>query len=220
MSRRNVLLFAGVCVLVVAAWFQLLWGPQGRELDDARGRRETAEAQVQQLRVELARLQDAQEAAPATRARAEHLARAVPETPSLPAFLLAAHEAAASTGVDWLTITPSQPAAPAVPGAPAEIRVSMEVKAKYFNLLDYLDRVLALDRLLVIDSLQLSPEGAGSEPPQLTVSLSGRLFTTAPPEVPAAAVPDPATDGAPPVTTTVPASNVAAPALQPSGGSR
>lgn len=221
MSRRSMMILGGVCVALLLVWFQFLWSPKGAELSKAQDRVQAAENDAQQLEVQLARLQSAQKDAPRLLATAERLHQAVPEAPDLAEFLLDANDAATKSGVDFLSITPTPPAPSTTAGAPSEVRLAVQIKGGYFQLLDYLDRLLSLPRVVVLDSIQVSPADAAAGEPVLSVSLSGRIFTTwseAPPT--ATTVPGtPATPGTPTTTsTTVAPSAVASAPTPPAGG--
>jgi type II secretory pathway component PulM len=93
-NRRHLALLGGVSVLVLLAWFTLLWSPKGAELAEARDQRTAAEDQVVQLQARLTKLKDAARQGPALQAAAARVRSAVPETPDLDGFLLAANDAA------------------------------------------------------------------------------------------------------------------------------
>jgi len=71
--------------------------------------------------------------------------------------------------------------------SPSAITVSLEAAGGYFQVLDFLNRLDDLPRVVVVDSLSLtSAEGAaGGEgaaaPQKLAMSITARMFTTAPP---------------------------------------
>ncbi|HUF31707.1 MAG TPA: type II secretion system protein GspM, partial [Acidimicrobiales bacterium] len=60
-QRRNLLIAAGVAVLIMVLWFVLLWSPQTDRLESAREREQVAADQNAQLELELARLRSAAE---------------------------------------------------------------------------------------------------------------------------------------------------------------
>lgn len=194
MTRRAVLVVAAGLV-VVAAWFLLLWAPRGADLDDARDREAAAEDRASQLEVRLAQLEDADRRRPELLADGQRLAAAVPAAAELAEFLLAADRAAEEAHVEFVSVAPS-PAVAAATGGPTEIPLAIEVGGDYFSVLDYLDRMLALPRLVVLDTVDVSASGEGAE---LALSITGRMFSTGPPATTA--------DGtlAPTTPTTVPA---------------
>lgn len=205
MTRRNLVLVFAAGLVVIAAWFFLLWKPKGAELDAAHDREVAAEARASQLQVRLAELRDAERRRPELVADGERLAAAVPAEAQLADFLLAADRAADEAGVDFVSVSPS-PVVASTTGGPAEVPLSIEVGGGYFRVLDYLDRLLALPRLVVLDTVSVTGNEGGAE---LGLSITGRMFTTAAPagaSTPAdglAAVPATATTAPAPPTETM-----------------
>lgn len=174
--NRKVLAAAGLCVVLVLGWFQLVWTPKGNDLTAAHHRTQTAEDQAGELRVRLARLKSAQRDVPELEASRERLRAAVPDEAALAEFLLQANDAATKAGVEYLSIAPTPPKADAS-GEPSDIGLGISIKGGYSQLLDYLDRLYALPRVVVLDSIQVSPVGSGGGS-SLSVLLGGRVFTT------------------------------------------
>lgn len=219
MSRRAGLAGAAGAVVVLLAWWFLLWSPQRDRLADARDRRQAAEDQAASLRLQLRRLQDLQAREAVVRSRLERLRVAIPDQPNLAQFILEANEAATRAGIEFLSITPTPPAAPAPPqggrqgaraGGPAgEIRLSMTITGGYFQVLDFVNRLDDLPRLVVIDAINVS----GGDGGLLNVSLQARMFVGVAPAAPGATTttttttttaPAATTSTAPGATTTAP----------------
>lgn len=210
MTRRSALVVVAACVVLLVAWYFLLWSPKGRDLAAASERVSVAQAASGALEVRLARLQSAKERAPELAATYDRLRTAVPDTPGLAQFILDANDAATKAGVDFLSIAPSEPAASTTPGVATEIKLSLTVEGGYFQTLTYLDHLLDLPRIVVLDSVQVTPKGEGGD---LVISLTGRMFSQQPPELAAGTLPTPgATPPAQPAPETVaapPTTNVA-----------
>lgn len=193
MNRRSTLIVIGAVVALLGLWFLLLWGPQGGRLDDANEREAAADQVNSELELRIARLEAAQDSAPARMAQLEDLRRAVPDDPELAQFILDANQAASESGVDFLSISPAPPAA-GVGGLPPVITLAINVTGGYFAVLDYLERVDDLPRIVVIDTINLAPNGGVGALQELSVSINGRMFATAAPQLA-------------PVPTTVPPAN-------------
>lgn len=205
MSRRAILIGAAAAVLVLVLWWFLLWSPQRDRIGDAKERREAAEQQIAQLRVTLSRLQELQREETLKRSQIEQLRVAVPDQPNLAQFILDANEAADRAGIEFLSITPSPPAAGAA-GSPSSIGLSISVTGGYFQVLDFVNRLTDLPRIVVIDNLSLNAgEGAA-----LTVSIAGRMFTTATEITPAPAPTTTVAPGGAATTTTIAATTTTA----------
>ncbi len=125
------------------------------------------------------------------------LRAAVPSTPDLGEFILQANDIATASGIDWLSISPSPPAATGGGGPTSTIAVSIQIQGGFFEVLDYLNRLEDLERLVIVDTINISaaaptrgpaaPGPAGSiggstdssGAPDLSVTLTGRMFTDA-----------------------------------------
>jgi Tfp pilus assembly protein PilO len=181
-------------VLILAAWYLLLWSPSKSDLDKAKERRQAAEGQQAQLEAEISRLRDAQKSEPSRRAQLELLRTAIPDTPNLAQFILDVNDAAAKAGIDFISIAPTEPRQPtgaaavagtttnttpgAVPtavAAPAEIAIALQLQGGYFQVVDFLNRLDKLPRLLVTDTLNISADTNG----RLTTAVSARMFVRA-----------------------------------------
>lgn len=175
MTRRTKLIAAGACAALLLVWYVALWAPRGRALTDAREREEAAQLAQDDLRVRISRLKAAQRDEPTKRARLETLRAAVPDQPNLGQFILDTNEAANRSGIEFLSISPSQPGA-ATPEAPAEIGLSLSLAGGYFQVLDFINRLSTGPRLVVIDSLNVGGLDATG---RLSIGMTARMFTTA-----------------------------------------
>lgn len=111
MNRRAVLIAAAAAAVVLVGWYLLLFSPTKSDLDKAKKRTEAAKTQSQQLEAEIARLRSAQRSEPARRAQLEQLRTAIPDTPNLAQFILDVNDAAAKSGIDFVSIAPTEPKA-------------------------------------------------------------------------------------------------------------
>ena len=200
-NRRSLLIGVGAGLAVLLIWYFLLWSPRGSAIDDAKGRQQTAADQADELEARLNQLRDAQRNEAATRAQIAQLQEAIPDEANLAQFILDTNDAATRSGIDFLSISPTPPAAATTvdpntgappPGVPSEIALGVSITGGYFQVLDFVNRLTDLTRIVVIDGITVS-SGAGGD---LSVQLNGKMFTTQPP---AGAPGDPAT-----TTTTAP----------------
>ena len=201
MTRRSAVIVAVVAVVMVAAWYLLMWQPKGSDLAAAQDRADQATTQVDELELRLARLQALSERGPELAAELDRLRSAVPQQPDVAQFILATNAAATSAGVDFISVSQQPPQAGTTPAS--EVRVAIDVTGGYQPVLDFVDRLLEMPRVVVIDAFGVTPQGdASTGTPNLAVSIGGRMFTSAPP-------PAEPTAGAP--TEAVPTSTPAAP---------
>lgn len=175
MTKRTKLIAAGACFAVLVIWYVALWAPRGRALTDAREREEAAQLAQDDLRVRISRLKAAQRDEPTKRARLETLRAAVPDQPNLGQFILDTNEAANRSGIEFLSISPTQPSG-GTPEAPAAIGLNLSLSGGYFQVLDFINRLSTAPRLVVIDSLNVGGLDASG---RLSIGMTARMFTTA-----------------------------------------
>ena len=175
MKNRTLLIAGGVALAVLVLWYLLLFRSQSSSLDAAQERRDAAQATNDELQLRLSRLQAAQAREPELTARLETLRVAIPDDPALGQFIIDANDAAQTSGVEFLSISPTPPETNPTLGL-SVVNLAIEVTGGYFQTLDYLNRLTALPRIVVVDNLNLTPGAEGDS--LLTVSLSARMFTS------------------------------------------
>jgi Tfp pilus assembly protein PilO len=201
MRRGWIIGIAVGAVVLVLLWYVVLFAPTSSDLNNTRDKVSEAERQSQELKNEIARLKELSANAPQQQADLRTLRAAIPATPDLGAFILQANNIASASGIQWLSISPTPPAASTGGGANSTIRITMQVEGGFFQLLDYLNRLEDLDRLVIVDSISVSASnsdsggasgssgstgstsadtGSSDGAPTLSVSLTGRMFTEAP----------------------------------------
>lgn len=219
MTRRNMLIAGAVAGAVLILWYLLLWSPRKADLSEARDRRESAESKRDELAARVARLRAAQKDEPMKRAQVEALRTTIPDEPNLAAFILDTNDAASKSGIDFISVAPSEPAeavgtdsavavststaggTAAVPSKlPAEIKLQLQITGGYFQVLDFLNRMGEMPRLVITDGLTVNSDSDA----RLSVGVTARMFVRAVPPgfggVPAATPAAPAAPGAPPAT--------------------
>lgn len=193
MNRRAIIFGVIGSILMILAWYFLLWSPRQAEITAAEERTAAAESQAASLEQEIQRLQAAQRDEPLKQARRAELQAAAPDEPAIGQFILDANAAASASGIDFMTISQTPPA-PGAAGGLSTISLNFSVAGGYFQVLDFMNRLTDLPRLVVLDTVSLSPGQGGG---RLSASLGGRIFTTA-----AGIDPPPTTTTVPPATTT------------------
>lgn len=174
---RAILLGAGFLVLVVA-WFFLGFNPNRSRINELRDEQEEVEASITRLEAELARLEELQRMEPELRAQFTRLQDAVPEDPRIPDFILQVQEAANLAGIEFLSISPSLPAAFTPPGGEGgaanlqAIAVSIQTTGRFFALEDFIIRLEKLARAVRINTFGLSPGGGAADVPGTSPSMS------------------------------------------------
>lgn len=179
--RRRVLIFVLVLIVVLIGYYFLAFSPQSDRIELARTDADAAEAQVQKLKIELARRQELQARAPELREQAKTLDDAMPNDPQLAQFILQVQDSANTSGIEWLSVNPTPPAA----GAAGfnVVALTMNVEGGYFQVQDFLVRLETLSRAVKIDALNLAPGGTAAQgrgSPKLSAALTMKLFVAVP----------------------------------------
>ena len=200
--KRNPLIAIGAALLVIVLlWYFLLYAPLGDDLSSAQEQTSAEQKKTDGLQADLARLQSQAKNSTQQAALLRKLDAAVPEQPDLAEFIIQANDIADQSGISFLSISPSPPAAGT--GATV-IGLNITIQGSFFQLEDYLRLLEQLERLVIVDSISISASSGGSSDgstdtsssgTSLGVTLTGRMFTRA------AA---PAADGSTPGATTTP----------------
>jgi Tfp pilus assembly protein PilO len=102
---------AGVLVglVIVVAWWQLLWNPQSSALAQAQSAQQAASTGLIGAGQTLGHLKHLEQISPQLVALEQRLSAAVPTGPSLDTFLISVNQMAESAGVDLQTVAPTPP---------------------------------------------------------------------------------------------------------------
>jgi Tfp pilus assembly protein PilO len=237
--RRGVIaaVAAGFVVVVLIAWFALI-APQNKDISSTKAKVSSADKQTEQLQAELQHLQELSAKAPQQQAQLQKLNAAIPVTPALADFIEQANTLADQSGIDWLSITPGVPAA-STSGGPTTIGLSIQLSGSFYQTLAYLDSLESLSRLVIIQNVSISAGSGGSTSssgsstspssgsatattgqPQgeLTVTLTGQMYTQATPPAANGTTTTPAPGGGT-STTTAPSGSSSTTAPSSSGSS-
>ncbi|MFV1989594.1 MAG: type 4a pilus biogenesis protein PilO [Acidimicrobiales bacterium] len=177
MSRRSWIYIALGALVIVGAWYILLWGPVNDDLEEAEDRSTAAAAQLTSLDTELNSLKEQDANRPQLQSELEALRAGVPATPDEAEIILSVRAAAEASGVEFLDYNASPPAE-SVDGTLGEVRLELAGNGGYFQVLDFLNRINAEYRILVIDRISLNASSSEETfgPPLLTWQLSVRAF--------------------------------------------
>lgn len=206
MKMRFTALGVGI-VVVIAAWFLFAFKPAQSELSEVRSDVDTATEQVAALQTRLQKLQALQNNEGELRDKAEAYATALPAEPDVSDFILQVQEAANLAGIDFLSVTPSLPAAPTsaasssssssgaaasqaagdgaataqTPTSPYQsITVQITADGPFFELEDFVSRLESLQRALRIDDFSLSSSDNTTSSPVLSLSMKLQMFMLSP----------------------------------------
>ena len=181
MNRKLILIAVGVSFVMLLGWWFLMWSPAGSDIEAAERRLRNAQSQAQELTVQLQRLEATEARMPELQSRFLTLTEAVPADPGMSDFILSVTDSATASGLDFLTHSASPPR-PADDGAQMEVvDLQMTASGGYFQMLDFINRLHGVERVFVIDNLTVAAEASSEEdllagPPDLNVTIAGRLF--------------------------------------------
>lgn len=190
MKRNWVLAIIGGALVVIVAWWFLWYSPAQDDIDATNANVASLQDRESALRANLARLKADQRDLPQLQQTSDLLQKLIPNTPALEKFIAKANTIAQESGVDWVSVTPSPPAANGA--GPSVIALAIQIQGRFATVLDYMNRLAdynTFERLVIVDGVNLTAASnsgatAGTETgsPTLTVSLTARMFTYAEPE--------------------------------------
>ncbi len=155
-KTKNLMVGILVAVLVLLLWYRVAYAP-------AKSSAAKAKDQTQQLEDRAATLQrqldgdakkkkEKQEAIPSTK-----LVAAVPVNDKITAFLRRTDQIAATSGVDYQSVTPTLGSAE---GGLSVINVGVTVDGSYASVMSYLGTMLSDSRIMLMDNVSLTAGGA------------------------------------------------------------
>jgi len=201
MKTKNLAVGILATLLTAALWYTFLYKPIRAQQSKVKAATATERSKLQPLQAQLAQAQTDATHAAAFKAALQSLQLALPDSPALAAFIRDANDIAAASNVSWQSVSHAPPVLGA--GGVMSITIGISIKGTYPQVMDYLGRLAGLQRLVVVDGVQFNPAaatgtstgagtGAGgaagssggstgpfSGAPQLTVTISARMFESA-----------------------------------------
>ena len=153
-SDRNIL-FLGLLVilLVVVGYYFLFLGPLLNRLGEGEEERSAKEAQLGNLRQQVAQLEAIQRNAPETERQLLELSKRVPTQPEIPTLVVQIEDVADAAGVTQLAIRPGTPGPPPGGGDYSVVPVTMSFEGTYEQLQTFLTQTRNLARLVTVNGL-------------------------------------------------------------------
>ncbi|MEP6625907.1 MAG: hypothetical protein ABJC79_15775, partial [Acidimicrobiia bacterium] len=124
MKRNALIAGAAGVVVVILAWYFIVYSPIGDTLDTTKVSVATEQSKEQSLQADLARLNSQQKSATEQAALLRKFDQAIPKLPDLGEFIIQANNIADDAGIEFLSIAPSPPAAT---GSSSTIGLSISV---------------------------------------------------------------------------------------------
>jgi len=191
MTRIGWILTGLLCVLLAVGWYFLLFQPTSEDIEVVRADTETTLAQAAQERARAEELRAVRQRAPEAEATLAAGQTLIPEESAIPALFRQLQQAADDAGVRMTTLAPSAPSVDTREDQElAVVGVTMAITGSYFQIVDLARRIedpLLTPRALQWRTASLSP----AEYPELSVTLSGDVFSRNVEELPTIEVEEP-----------------------------
>lgn len=187
-GREVYIITAVVAVVLIVAWYFLLFSPKQRELSDLDQQVQSAQSELAIAQQEIVKLESYKKTAPQSRAEIVRLGKMLPAAEGVPGLIIELTKTAEASGVDVTSIARGT----TTPGTPFGIQsLSLAVSGRYFDVEDFLYRLeeyvafrnasfRVTGRLLQVTSLQMAPAStaaAGSSPAlNVNVGLNAYLW--------------------------------------------
>ncbi len=170
---RWVIILAPALVLVMA-WYLVVWNGHQDDVTAANGRAETLLHQAAGIRSEVRDATKFKSAGKASRARLAALRAAYPNNTDISDFIRSNDELATTTGALVESLTPDAVSSKdrAAPVTTRTIGISLKASGSEQAIYDYVGRLQSLSRTTAIDDINLTSESAGA----ISVSIRLRIF--------------------------------------------
>lgn len=153
-SDRNILVLGLlVILLLVVGYYFLFLGPLLNRLGEGEEERSAKEAQLGNLRQQVAQLEAIQRNAPETERQLLELSKRVPTQPEIPTLVVQIEDVADVAGVTQLAIQPRTPGPPPGGGDYSVVPVTMSFEGTYEQLQNFLTQTRNLARLVTVNGL-------------------------------------------------------------------
>ena len=164
-TNRNILILGLlVIVLVAVGYYFLLLGPLLGRLGESAETRDAKEAQLANLRAEVAELEAVRANAPEIERQLLEYSKRIPTQPQIETLLVQIEEIADAAGVTQLSIQPGNPGPPPGGGDYSVVPITMSFEGTYEQLQMFLENTRNLARLVTVNRVSyclIEPLGAG-----------------------------------------------------------
>jgi type IV pilus assembly protein PilO len=177
-------------VVLIVAWYFLLFSPKQRELSDLDQQVQSAETALAAAKNTVVQLEAYKKTAPQSRAEVVRLGKMLPTSEGIPGLIIELTKTAEASGVDVTSIARGT----TTPGSPYGIQtLTLQVSGRYFDVEDFLYRLeeyvafrnasfRVTGRLLQVTQLTMqaattTETSAGGSPPlAVTIGLNAYLW--------------------------------------------
>lgn len=160
MNRRAPIIAGAVSAVLVVLAVVFMVLPKMSAVSAEKEEVVQAQAEEEQLLVQLRALQDAQAQAPETRREISAVENKVPPVADLPGLIRLLRDAADRATVDLFQFSPNAPVLDPT-GQFSTISTAVNVTGSYFSVDAFLFRLETLTRAAKVTNVSISPQGAG-----------------------------------------------------------
>jgi Tfp pilus assembly protein PilO len=137
-GREIYIITAVVAVVLIVAWYFLLFSPTQRKLSDLDTQIQSAQTALDTSKQEVVKLESYKKTAPQSRAEIVRLGKMLPESEGIPGLIVELTKTSEASGVDVTSITRGT----TTPGTPFGIQtLTIQVSGRYFDVEDFLYRL-------------------------------------------------------------------------------
>jgi len=187
-GKEVYIITAVVAVVLIVAWYFLLFSPPRTEISDLDSQIQSQETALATAQQEVARLEEYKKTAPQSRTEIVRLGKMLPMSEGIPSMIVELTKTTDVSGIDLGSITRGT----TVLGTPFGVQtVNLSITGRFFDVEDFLYRLESYvafrnasfrvtGRLLQVTSLNLAAGAAtttgGTEPLTVTVTLNAYLW--------------------------------------------
>jgi Tfp pilus assembly protein PilO len=190
-GREIYIITAVVAVVLIVAWYFLLFSPAQRKISDLDTQIQSANSALDMANQEVVKLESYKKTAPQSRAEVVRLGKMLPESEGIPGLIIELTKTAEASGVSVTSIARGT----TTPGSPFGIQtLTIQVGGRYFDVEDFLYRLeeyvafrnasfRVTGRLLQVTQLTMQAGTAstgttttGSPPLAVTIGLNAYLW--------------------------------------------
>ena len=137
-GREIYIITAVVAVVLIVAWYFLLFSPTQSKLSDLDQQVQSAQSALDVANQEVVKLEAYKKTAPQSRAEIVRLGKMLPESEGVPGLIIELTKTADASGVDVTSIARGT----TTPGTPFGIQtITLQVGGRYFDVEDFLYRL-------------------------------------------------------------------------------
>ncbi|CAN5775160.1 hypothetical protein BH23ACT11_BH23ACT11_03520 [soil metagenome] len=163
-DRNRLIIGILVLLLLIVGYYLLLLGPLRAEYTERTEEQATKEQQLQQLKQQVAELEEVARNAPEIERQLLELSKRIPSQSEIPTFVVQMEEVARESGVTQISIEPGELVPPPEGGDFSTIPITMSFEGTYEQLQDFVGRTLNLVRLVTINEVSYEAAAEEEEP--------------------------------------------------------